>query len=172
MEYVGVGFASLIGWVFLASAISKVRHFGEFTRSLPALAPVRAGQVRPLAMTVVATEAAVPVLLLFPAAVFYGFALAGALLAAFTTAIVISLKRGRRAPCQCFGASSTPLVPSHLVRNAILLISLISALAGGLALDVRPQQAAGLVVAIAAGLVGAILIVAMDDIAFLFARTS
>jgi Methylamine utilisation protein MauE len=169
MEYVGVGFASLIGWVFLVSAISKLRHFGEFTRSLPALAPVRAGQVRPLAMTVVATEAAVPVLLLFPAAVFYGFALAGALLAAFTTAIVIALKRGRRAPCQCFGASSTPLGPSHLVRNAILLISV---LAGGLALDVRPQQAAGLVVAIAAGLVGAILIVAMDDIAFLFARTS
>ena len=120
-------------------------------------------------MTVVATEAAVPVLLLFPAAVFYGFALAGDLLAAFTTAIVIALKRGRRAPCQCFGASSTPLGPSHLVRNAILLISV---LAGGLALDVRPQQAAGLVVAIAAGLVGAILIVAMDDIAFLFARTS
>jgi hypothetical protein len=168
MEYVGVGFASLIGWVFLASAISKLRHFGEFTRSLPALAPVRAGQVRPLAMTVVATEAAVPVLLLIPAAIFYGFALAGALLAAFTAAIVTALKRGRRAPCQCFGASSTPLGPSHLVRNSILLIS---TLAGGLALDAQPQQAAGLVVAIAAGLVGAILIVAMDDIAFLFART-
>jgi hypothetical protein len=168
MEYVGVGFASLIGWVFLASAISKLRHFGEFTRSLPALAPVRAGQVRPLAMTVVATEAAVPVLLLIPAAKFYGFALAGALLAAFTAAIGTALKRGRRAPCQCFGASSTPLGPGHLVRNSILLIS---TLAGGLALDAQPQQAAGLVVAIAAGLVGAILIVAIDDIAFLFART-
>jgi Methylamine utilisation protein MauE len=168
MEYVGVGFASLIGWVFLASAISKLRHFGEFTRSLPALAPVRAGQVRPLAMTVVATEAAVPVLLLIPAAIFYGFALAGALLAAFTAAIGTALKRGRRAPCQCFGASSTPLGPGHLVRNSILLIS---TLAGGLALDAQPQQAAGLVVAIAAGLVGAILIVAIDDIAFLFART-
>jgi Methylamine utilisation protein MauE len=169
MEYVGVGCASLIGWVFLASAISKLRHFGEFTRSLPALAPVRPGQVRPLAMAVAATEAAVPVLLLFPAAVFYGFALAGALLAAFTAAIGTALKRGRRAPCPCFGASSAPLGPSHLVRNAILVIS---TLAGGLALDAQPPQAGGLVVAIAAGLVGAILIVAMDDIAFLFARTS
>jgi hypothetical protein len=169
MEYAGVGCASLIGWVFLASAISKLRHFGEFTRSLPALAPVRPGQARPLAMAVVATEAAVPVLLLFPAAVLYGFALAGALLAAFTAAIGTALKRGRRAPCRCFGASSAPLGPSHLVRNAILLIS---ALAGGLALDAQPPQAAGLAVAIAAGLVGAILIVAMDDIAFLFARTS
>jgi len=168
MEYVGVGCASLIGWVFLASAISKLRHFGEFTRSLPALAPVRPGQVRPLAITVVATEAAVPVLLLFPAAIFYGFALAGALLATFTVAIGTALKRGRRAPCRCFGASSTPLGPSHLVRNSILLIS---TLAGGLALDAQPR-AAGLIVAIAAGLVGAILIVAMDDIAFLFARMS
>ena len=164
-----MGCASFIGWVFLASAISKLRHFGEFTRSLPALAPVRPGQVRPLAMAVVATEAAVPVLLLFPATVFYGFALAGALLTVFTAAIVTALKRGRRAPCRCFGASSTPLGPSHLVRNAILLIS---TLAGGLALDAQPLQAAGLVVAIAAGLVGAILIMAMDDIAFLFARTS
>ena len=169
MEYLGVGCASLIGWVFLASAISKLRHFGEFTRSLPALAPARPGHVRPLAMTVVAAEAAVPALLLFPAAALYGFALAGALLAAFTAAIAAALKRGRRAPCRCFGASSAPLGPSHLVRNAILLIS---ALAGGLALSARPPQAAGLVVAIAAGLVGAILIVAMDDIAFLFARTS
>src|ERR1700743_188050 len=68
MEYLGVGCASLIGWVFLASAISKLRHFGEFTRSLPALAPARPGHVRPLAMTVVAAEAAVPALLLVPAA--------------------------------------------------------------------------------------------------------
>jgi hypothetical protein len=169
MEYVGVCCASLIGWVFLASAISKLRRFGDFTRSLPALAPLRPGQVRPLAMTVVATEAAVPVLLLFPSAVFYGIALAGALLAAFTAAIGTALKRGRRVPCRCFGSSSTPIGPSHLVRNAILLIS---TLAGGLALDAQPPQAAGLIVAIAAGLVGAILIVAMDDIAFLFARTS
>ena len=168
MEYVAVGCASLTGWVFLASAISKLRHFDEFTRSLPALAPVRPGQVRPLAMAVVATEAAVPVLLLFPAAVFFGFALAGALLAAFTAAIGTALKHRRRAPCRCFGASSRPLGPSHLVRNAILLIS---TLAGGLTLDAQPPQAAGLVVAIATGLVGAILIVAMDDIVFLFART-
>jgi hypothetical protein len=169
MEYVVVGCASLIGWVFLASATSKLRHFREFRRSLPALAPVRPGQVRPLAITIVATETAVPVLLLLPAARFYGFALAGALLAAFTAAIGTALNRGRHAPCRCFGVSSRPLGPSHLVRNAILLIS---TLAGGLALDAQPPQAAGLVIAIAAGLVGAILIVAMDDIAFLFARKS
>jgi hypothetical protein len=169
MEYVGVGCASLIGWVFLASAISKLRHFGEFSRSLPALAPVRPGQAEPLATTVITAEAAVPILLLFPATVFYGFALAGALVAAFTAVIGIALKRGRRAPCRCFGAASAPLGPSHLVRNFILLTS---TLAGGLALGAQPPHAAGLVVAIAAGLLGAILIVAMDDIAFLFVRTS
>jgi Methylamine utilisation protein MauE len=169
MEYVGVGCASLIGWVFLASAMSKLRNFGEFTRSLPALAPVRPGQVRALAMTVVAAEVAVPILLLFPAAVLYGFALAGALLTGFTAAIGTALRRGRRTPCRCFGASSTPLGLSHLVRNVILIIS---ALAGGLAPAAQSPQAAGLAVAIAAGLLGAILIVAMDDIAFLFARTS
>jgi hypothetical protein len=168
MSYLAVGCASLIGWVFLASAVSKLRHFGEFSGSLPALAPVRPGLVRPLAAAVVTAEAAVPVLLLLPRVMPYGFALAGGLLAAFTAAIAAALKHGRRAPCRCFGASGTPLGARHLLRNAILLITVV---AGGLARGAAPPTA-GLAVAVAGGLLGAILIVAFDDIAYLLARTS
>ncbi|MEV6859801.1 MauE/DoxX family redox-associated membrane protein [Streptosporangium subroseum] len=168
MEYVRVACASLITLVFVTSAVSKLRDFDGFARSLPALAPVRSDLVRPLAMVVAATEMAIPILLVIPPATSYGFMLGCVLLAAFTTAIAVALRRGRRAPCRCFGASSTPVGPRHLIRNGALLIT---ALLGGLA----PQgllPLAGMAVAAAAGLIGAILIVSFDDIVDLFARSS
>jgi Methylamine utilisation protein MauE len=168
MEYVRAGCASLIALVFVASAVSKMRDFDGFARSLPALAPVGPVLVRPLAMVVVVAEAATPVLLVIPPVTSYGFALGFVLLAAFTGAIAVAVRRGRHAPCRCFGVSSTPVGPRHLVRNTAL--SSMAAL-GGLA----PQQIpppAGLAVAAAAGLIGAILIVSFDDIVDLFARSS
>ncbi|GAA4624121.1 methylamine utilization protein MauE [Actinoallomurus vinaceus] len=168
MEYVRAGCVSLIALVFVASAVSKLRDLGGFERSLPALAPVPSRLVRPLARAVVAAEAVIPVLLLVPPATAYGFGLAGVLLIAFTVAIAVALRRGRRAPCRCFGASSTPIAPRHLVRNATLLVA---AALGGMAPGGLPVTA-GLAIAVAGGLVGAILIVALDDIVDLFARSS
>ncbi|WP_433186621.1 MauE/DoxX family redox-associated membrane protein [Actinoallomurus sp. CA-150999] len=98
MEYVRAACASLIALVFVASAVSKLRDFGGFERSLPGLAPV-ARLARPPARAVVAAAI------------------------------------GRAAP-------------------------------GGLPVT------AGLAIAVAGGLVGAILIVALDDIVDLFARSS
>ncbi|MFC4589316.1 MauE/DoxX family redox-associated membrane protein [Sphaerisporangium corydalis] len=168
MEYVRAGCATLIALVFLASAVAKLRDLPGFRRSLPALAPVGAGLVRPLAMLVVALEAATPILLVTPPATSYGFALACALLIAFSAAIAVALRRGRQAPCRCFGASSTPIGPRHLVRNATLL-----GIAGlGWLAPERLFPPAGGAVAVAAGLFGAILIVSFDDIADLFARSS
>src|SRR5262245_61417587 len=66
MEFLRAGCASLIGLVFLASAVSKLRDFGEFRRSLPILVPVGRGApglLGPLAALVVGFEAAVPALL-------------------------------------------------------------------------------------------------------------
>jgi hypothetical protein len=171
MDYLRVGCASLIGLVFLASAVSKLRDYGGFTRSLPALAPVRPGLLQPLAVVVIASEAAVPILLAIPPAMTFGFGLSCCLLCAFSAAIAVALKRGQHAPCRCFGSSSRPLGAGHLIRNAILLITAVAGgLAGGLAPGVHAQLA-GVAVAIPAGLFGAILIVAFDDIAYLFARS-
>jgi Methylamine utilisation protein MauE len=164
MEYVRAGCAGLIALVFLTSAVSKLRDLRGFEASLPALAPVPSGLLRPLAVAVVAAEGAVPVLSVIPPAISYGFGLAGVLLVAFTVAITLALRRGRRAPCRCFGASSTPIGPRHVVRNATLLA--VTAL-GASAPGGHPEPA-GLAVAAAAGLVGAILIVAFDDIVDLF----
>jgi hypothetical protein len=119
-----------------------------------------------VSVAVVVTELASAVLVLVTAVA--GFVLATGLLLAFTAAIAASLRRGRRAPCRCFGATETPIGPRHLVRNATLICF---AVLGALAPDGLPPLA-GAAVAVAAGVVVAVFVVAMDDIAVVFARSS
>ena len=83
-------------------------------------------------------------------------------------AIAAALQLGRRTPCRCFGASSTPLGAGHLIRNAILAIT---AVAGGLAPGGHVPSA-GVAVAMGAGLFAAVLIVAYEDLVYLLARSS
>lgn len=165
MEYVRIACACLVGVVFAITAVSKLRDFDGFRRSLPQLVPVRRPLLRPLAVVVVVLEALVPVLVAVPALTLYGLALACALLVTFTVAIALALNRGQRAPCRCFGTSAAPLGARHLVRNSLLIIA--TAL-GGL-LPAGSPALAGVAVAAAAGLVCAILIASFDDIVDLFA---
>ncbi|MFB4314952.1 MauE/DoxX family redox-associated membrane protein [Actinomadura sp. 21ATH] len=167
MEFVRIGSACLIGLVLAVSAVSKLRDVDGFARSVAALVPgIRPGRARRLAIATIALEALVPPLLIAPPTTSYGFGLAAVLLAAFTAVIAASVRRGRRTACRCFGPSSVPLGPRHLVRNGALLAC---AAAGGLAPGGLPH-AGGAAVAAAAGLVGALLIVSFDDIVDLFAR--
>ncbi len=89
------------------------------------------------------------------------------LLAAFTGALTLSLRRGDRMPCRCFGATSAPLGAAHVVRNAVLLLV---AATGAAAAVTEPAggRPAGLGVAAAAGLVTGVLAVLADDIIDLF----
>lgn len=51
------------------------------------------------------------------------------MLVAFTALIIARLVQGRRPPCACFGAwSATPIGPSHVVRNAVLVALAVLAL--------------------------------------------
>lgn len=168
MDYMRVACASLLAVVFAVSAVAKLRDLGGFARSLPALFPAGRAFARPLTAVITAAEAAVPFLLVIPHAAAYGFGLAAVLLVAFTVAIGSALRRGRRAPCRCFGASSAPVGTRHLGRNAALL----AAAALGIPPPGTLPPAAGLAVAAGAGLVGAVLVVSLDDIIDLFARSS
>ncbi|MEV4166997.1 MauE/DoxX family redox-associated membrane protein [Nonomuraea dietziae] len=168
VEYVRIGCACLVALVFAVTAVSKVRDFDAFRRSLPALVPVPHRAVRPLAVAVVLLEALVPVLVLVPATTSYGLGLAGLMLVAFTVAIAVALARGQHAPCRCFGASATPLGARHLVRNSLLVIA---AALGVLLPDGLPALG-GMALAGVAGAIGAILIVTFDDVVDLFARNS
>ena len=167
MEEVRLGCACLIGLVFAVSAIAKLRDFDGFVRSVPALAPAPRRLVRPLATATTTLESLVPVLLVAPFAAPYGFGLAVVLLAAFTVAIAVAVRRGRPATCRCFGPSSVPIGPRHLVRNGVLFtVAVLGVLSpGGL------PPAGGILLAVFAGLVGAILIISVDDIADLLVRS-
>ncbi|WP_103355661.1 MauE/DoxX family redox-associated membrane protein [Amycolatopsis sp. CA-128772] len=168
MEYLRAAAAALIAVVFAASSVAKLRDFRGFARSVPALVPMRASRVTPVSAAVVVAEAGSAVLVVVPATAAAGFLLASALLLAFTAAIAASLRRGRPAPCRCFGVSETPAGPRHLARNGVLLgLAVLGALA--------PEQLpplAGAAVAVAAGVVVAVLVIAMNDIAVVFARSS
>jgi len=171
MEYLEFACRTAIGVVFVVSVWTKLKGaaaFGEFVGSLRQMDVLPAALVRPSARAVVAAELAIPVLLVVPftAGTVGGFALAAGLLAAFGVAILISLSRGQRAPCRCFGRSTTPLGPRHVVRNGLLIILCVLGLAASLAGGSAPPAALG--VAAVAGLVLGVLFTVLDDLVELF----
>ncbi|MFF8652860.1 MauE/DoxX family redox-associated membrane protein [Streptomyces huasconensis] len=175
MEYLVVGVRGLLGLVFLVSVGGKVAGrpaFTAFVASVRALGVLPPALVRPVARSVVAGEAVVCVLLAVPVrgAATAGFLLAALLLAAFTVGIASAVRRGRTAPCRCFGPSTAPLGTPHIVRNAVLCAAATAgALAVPMATDAR--SAGGMVVAGAAGLLAGALITQLDPLVSLFRPT-
>jgi hypothetical protein len=123
-----------------------------------------------------AEVAVVPLLVLAPLG---GFVLAAVLLGGFAVAIGRALRRGERGPCRCFGASSAPLGPRHVVRSAGLgLVALTGAavLASGSASVpvlatgsdlLRAAHPAGVALAATVAGVLTLLTVVLDDLAAL-----
>jgi hypothetical protein len=171
VRYVEIAARLLIGVVFviaLAGKVSGGAAYRDFVLSLRRMDVLSAALVSAAARGSLVAEVAIVVLLAVPlrAAGVAGFALAAVMLTVFAGAIAVSLRRGNRAPCRCFGVSSTPLGPGHIARNAVLVAV---ALAGVLA-AARPGQASatGGVVAAFAGLVGGLVVTMYDDIAALW----
>jgi len=178
VAYLALTCRCLLGVVFLAAVATKVRGataFGRFADSLVPFAGVRYRWRRPVAVGVVAAEAAVPVLLAVPAWTPAGFGWAVLVLAAFTTVIVRSLRRGIRVPCHCFGPSARPLGPGHVTRNVALglvglvgaVTTLVGAVAAPSAAPTNPTPAAVLAAA-ALGLALAVPVLWLDDLVDLF----
>ncbi|MBF6049847.1 methylamine utilization protein MauE [Streptomyces sp. NRRL B-1677] len=171
MGCLAIGIQCLIGVVFLASSAGKAagrRSFDRFVSSVAGMQVVPVRRARPVARTVVAAEGAVCVSLAVPvpAATVVGLAIAAVLLAVFTAGIALSVRRGVRAPCRCFGASPTPLGPRHIVRNLALTAAAVTgAAAAGAGGTATPG---GVAVAVLAGLLLGALVAALDDILDLF----
>jgi hypothetical protein len=167
--YVIVACRCAVGLVFVVAVAGKVRGgVDAFAGSVRALLPgVR--HHRRLGYTVVAAEAAVPVLLAMPGTARAGAGWAAAVLLAFTAAIVAALRRGPGVPCRCFGDATVPLGRRHVLRNALLL-----AAAAGAAFPVPVAgHPAGIALAVFAGGCAALAITRFDEISDLFspART-
>lgn len=175
----------LLALVFLASAAGKLsgRHaFRTFADSLRTMDLLPARLVVPVAGAVVVAEAAVPPLLLVPllpvppgapvdtvgsTVTTVGFAVATALLAAFTVAVAAVLRRGASVSCRCFGGgAAAPFGRHHLVRNTMLTVT--AATGGYAALGAPGTSARTAVVAVPLAVVGALVVVRLDDLAALF----
>jgi hypothetical protein len=166
MVHVLISCRAFITLVFVISVAGKLkgRHaFLGFTDSVRALAPrLPAG---PTAVAVIATEAVIVVLLALPTASLAGFALATALLSAFTVAIGTTVRRGEQVACRCFGsASSAPVGPAHLVRNAFLLAGSLTGVLAALTSSGDADGVAGVTTSLVFGAAAAGVTLLTDDI--------
>jgi hypothetical protein len=171
MVYVVLTCRGVLALVFVISSVSKLRGtaFRAFVSSLRRLPVVPDRWARLVAVVVVATEVAIPLLLAMQAMALAGFALAASLLTAFAVGIAVSVRKGAPVSCRCFGPSDTPLGARHVVRNTILIAVAVTgslAMVAGGPPDLHPALT---VIALTAAACVAALIVRFDDLVELFA---
>ncbi|MEU9337335.1 MauE/DoxX family redox-associated membrane protein [Streptomyces sp. NPDC048290] len=166
-----------LGLVFLCSVVGKVRGataFTGFRTATARLVPALRGRTGPVAVLVVGAEAAVVGTLAVPSTVAAGFALAAALLAAFTAVLAGALRRDETGGCHCFGGGGQPVALRHVLRNAGLLCAASAGLvaqlmtAGGT--TAATSRPAALLLTAGAGAFLALVTVALDELAYLVGR--
>ncbi|MEV0269293.1 MauE/DoxX family redox-associated membrane protein [Hamadaea sp. NPDC050747] len=171
MSYLELACRLLLVTVFATAVAGKIASrpaWRAFVDSLNRMDAVPARLLQPAAWASLAAEIAISLLLVVPGRIFgaAGFVLAIGLLGSFTVAITSAIRRGKNAPCRCFGASVTPLGWSHVFRNsglmALAALGLTAALSGG------PIEVAPAVVAAATGVVVGLLVTRLDDLLALF----
>ena len=167
MGYAELACRWLTGLVFFAAAVSKLRAFAGFRRSLAALAPPLAAWPGAAGATVVAAELLVVLLVAVPATAGWGLAAALLLELLFIAAIAAALRRGVHEPCRCFGATERGLGAAEVARDAILVVVSVAGLLGAVSAD-PARQPAGWLVAAFAGAVGALLVIRFDELVALF----
>jgi Methylamine utilisation protein MauE len=153
--------------LFFVAAISKLSTragFRELVVSLPAFGVPSSLASPAFAIGLVAMELATASLMLAMPQV--GGIVAAAMLAGFALGIARALTSREPVTCRCFGASSTPIGRSHLIRNLVLAtIGIGVAIANPAATLARSLP---LALATFAGLgLGAVL-TRWDDLAFIF----
>lgn len=108
----------LLGAVFVVSGITKLSAMQQW-RTQAADLGVHSSVARALPVA----ELAIGALLIAQIARRPLAIVAGVLLAAFTTLLVVRLSQGRRPPCSCFGAlSSSPISWASVTRNAAFIV--------------------------------------------------
>lgn len=117
MNLVATASSILLGVVFLVSGASKVASRAEWNRlALEFGAPAIVRRALPW------VEIVLGALLVVNLGRRAAAVAALMLLAAFTAAILVHLRRGEHPSCACFGAwSSRPLGPGQVARNVLLM---------------------------------------------------
>ncbi|GIE36148.1 hypothetical protein Ait01nite_091930 [Actinoplanes italicus] len=168
----------LIAGVLVVSLAGKLRSRASlraFADGLGDLRVIPGRLARPVAGVAVAAEAVTLGLLLWPGTTAAGMAAAALLFGGFTTALVIAVRRGSRAGCQCFGASSAPVAWRHVARSGCLGAAALAGLVAQLAVAAPPFSGAGgpqLVAAAGMATLGVGVLVWLDELAWLFGTTT
>lgn len=146
----------------------KVVDREAFARFLPLVIAktIKPGGISIIVGSLIFVELGTGLALLFPATVAVGFLSAGILFAIFAFATASLLWRGVPAPCQCFGAKSkTTVTWVHVARASALAVAAVVGLAAsGTLSSQQPSSAEPWLWGV--GLVAAMLLVRMDDLAF------
>jgi len=158
-----------VGTVFAVSFITKVfgRAAWQSFRSWLARLPLPYVQKKGTSFAVAAAEAIVVALTTVSVTAAEGLAVSAVLGATLTAGLVISLRRGSREPCHCFGSSSDPLSWQHVARNVLLLVVALTGAFCSLA-HATANPASAVVMAAFAGLAVALCIIFFADIIALF----
>jgi Methylamine utilisation protein MauE len=110
-----------VGFVFFLAAVSKVRHSSTFKRTLALYGLLPDAATGPAAWLIIVLEP------LLAAAFFTGMLLrlaapaAVVVLGTFSVGVGLSIRRGNRVPCGCFGGESELVSISSLFRLAALI---------------------------------------------------
>lgn len=168
----------LLAGVLVVSLAGKLRGpaaFRGFAAAIVAMGLVRPRRAVPVAALAVGAEAVVLVLLAWPGAAVPGLAAATLLFAGFTAALAVAVRRGARAGCHCFGASSAPVGRRHVLRGGFLCAAAAGAAAASTALVSPGSPLAGMsapqaLSAAVAAAVGVAALVWLDDLVWLFRR--
>jgi len=165
--------------VFLVSGTMKLRAPTEFADAVQALGRVPERWARWVGAAAIAAELGTAVALAVPVASRYGLWCALGLLTVFTALILRTLAASRggapNVSCACFGAGGAEISAVHLVRNAVLLTLAALGLATS---SVNGTGGAGFgsgyqaPLALAFGLLLAVVTVLLDDLVYLFRRTA
>lgn len=111
----------VIAAIFLLSGISKLLDHSETENAVREFG-LRVTWARPMALLLPLTELMVGAAVLIPGLATWGVYAALLLLLLFTAVLAVSLARGIRPACRCFGSlSKSPIGWPTLLRNALLL---------------------------------------------------
>jgi len=120
IHFVEMGARLALAVLFLTSGVSKLHQFPAFRAAALDYDLGSAMLVRSVARAVPVVELMVGLLWLSPLILPAALASLG-LLACFTAVLGITLRRGKRIPCGCFGFfEETPVGWNTLARNAVL----------------------------------------------------
>lgn len=162
--------------VFAVSVWSKARSPAAHRLFVDSLRPLRFLPAKSLALVAVLATGAealvatalgcslVTVLAGFPMW-FPALAAAGILVLVLTIGVVLAIREGTGARCACFGAAERPLGRRHVLRNILLFVIAVAGLVTGDSAAPAPAWAA---LGCAAGVVVALILIRLDELADLF----